>query len=301
MMAGTTYDPETYPSEWNFLQPGTILDQYMIEKPIAGGGFSSVYLARQLSDQHQVAIKEYLPRRLAHRTWQNQIVPHSPETRSLFLRGKNLFIEEAKALGRLKHPNIVEVLNFFPANSTIYLVMTYDYGKNLSSYIKEKKGNLTDQFILTVFPALLKGVQSIHSAHLLHLDIKPENILVRPGGNPLLLDFGAVHPYPKTEQWKPGKVLTKGFSPPEQYPVEGNVGPWSDIYAIGATIRTCIEGRPPLPAPEREKNDTLRPLGGMLKKKYPQKLLQIIDASLELDLLNRPQSIEEMMNMLEQC
>ncbi len=300
-MTASYYDPDTYPSEWNFLQSGTILDHYMIEKPIAGGGFSSVYLARQLSDQHQVAIKEYMPRRLAHRTWQNQIVPHSPETRSLFLRGKTLFVEEAKALGKLKHPNIVEVLNFFPANSTIYLVMTYDYGKNLSSYIKDKKGNLTLQFILTVFPALLEGVQTIHEAHLLHLDIKPENILIRPGGDPLLLDFGAVHPFPKTEKWTPGKVLTKGFSPPEQYPVDGNVGPWSDMYAIGATIRTCIEGRPPPPSPDRVNNDTLKPLASTFKRKYPLKLLKMVDASLELDLKNRPQSTIEMMDSISQC
>lgn len=292
------YDPETYPIEWNFLQPGTLLDEYMIEKPLAGGGFSSVYLARQRSDQHQVAIKEYLPRRLAHRTWQNQIVPNSEQTRSQFLRGKTLFVEEAKALSKLKHPNIVEVLNFFPANSTIYLVMTYDYGKNLASYVKNKKGKLSGQFIMTVFPNLLEGIKTIHEANLLHLDIKPDNIIIRPGGDPLLLDFGAVHPYPRVEKWKPGKVLTNGFSPPEQYPSDGNVGPWSDIYATGATMRTCIDGFPPAPAPERETRDTLKPAATAFKKKYPRNLLEAIDAALELDPVNRPQSIGEMMDYL---
>lgn len=292
------YDPETYPIEWNFLQPGTILDQYMIEKPLAGGGFSSVYLARQLSDQHQVAIKEYLPRRLAHRTWQNHIVPNSEQTRSLFLRGKTLFVEEARALSKLKHRNIVEVLNFFPANSTIYLVMTYDYGKNLASYIKNKKGRLSDQFIMTVFPTLLEGIKTIHEAHLLHLDIKPDNIIIRPGGDPLLLDFGAVHPFPRVKKWKPGKVLTNGFSPPEQYPSDGDVGPWSDIYATGATIRTCMDGNPPAPATERSNQDTLKPAVVAFKKKYPRSLLETIDATLELDPVNRPQSIEEMMRHL---
>ena len=294
------YDPETYPSEWNFLQPGTILDQYMIEKPLAGGGFSSVYLARQLSDQHQVAIKEYLPRRLAHRTWQNHIVPNSDETKPLFLRGKTLFIEEAKALSKLKHTNIVEVLNFFSDNSTVYLVMTYDYGKNLGYYIKDKKRKLSDEFLLEVFPTLMAGIKTIHDANLLHLDIKPENILIRPGPDPLLLDFGAVHPYPKTEQWKGGKVLTKGFSPPEQYPADGDVGPWSDIYAIGATMRTCIERRPPPPSPNRVIDDYLTPAIKKFKKKHNCQLLEVIDAALELNPQNRPQSIDEVLGMMQE-
>jgi len=294
------YDPETYPSEWNFLQPGTILDQYMIEKPLAGGGFSSVYLARQLSDQHQVAIKEYLPRRLAHRTWQNHIVPNSDETKPLFLRGKTLFLEEAKALSTLKHTNIVEVLNFFSDNSTVYLVMTYDYGKNLGYYIKDKKRKLSDEFLLTVFPMLMLAIKTIHDANLLHLDIKPENILIRPGPDPLLLDFGAVHPYPRTKQWKPGKVLTRGFSPPEQYPADGDVGPWSDIYAIGATIRTCIERRPPPPSPDRAIDDNLTPAIKTFKRKHNYQLLEIIDAALEINPKNRPQSIDEILGMMQE-
>ena len=123
------YDPETYPKEWNYLQSGTIIDQYMIERELAHGGFSSVYLARQLTDQVQVAIKEYLPRKLAHRTWNNAVVANSKETKTLFMRGRALFFEEAKVLANLKHKNIVEVINFFQANSTVYMVMNYDYNE----------------------------------------------------------------------------------------------------------------------------------------------------------------------------
>lgn len=293
------FDPETYPTEKNFLQAGTELDEYMIEKPLAGGGFSSVYLARQRSDQHQVVIKEYLPRRIAHRNCQNQVVANSEKTRPMFVRGKTLFIEEAKALSKLKHPNIVEVINFFSANSTVYLVMTFDYGKSLAKYIKLEKGRLKEDYLATVFPALLKGVSVIHAANLLHLDIKPDNILIRPERNPLLLDFGAVHPFPTVERWKPGKVLTNGYSPPEQYSRNGNVGPWSDIYATGATMRACIEGRPPPPAPDREEKDTLKPAAVALRKKYSPALLETIDAALELNPANRLQSTREMMDRLE--
>lgn len=292
------YDPDTYPAEWNYLLPGTVLDQYMIERDLAHGGFSSVYLARQMSDQQQVAIKEYLPRKLAHRTWNNIIVPHSEETRSLFLHGRGLFIEEAKVLANLKHPNIVEVVNFFQANATVYMVMTYDYGKILSKYLREVKKRLSERFILTVFPALLDGIKAIHAHNLLHLDIKPANILIRPGGDPVLLDFGAAQPYPKTKNWAPGKVRTPGYSPIEQYSAEGNIGPWSDIYATGATLRTCLDCKSPPDSKERQKRDTLVPAVKAYKGKYAKKLLEAIDWALEIEPEKRPQSVDEFLDAI---
>ncbi len=293
-------DQKDFHSEFNDLAPGTIIDRYMIERPLAGGGFSSVYLARQLSDQHQVAIKEYLPPRLAHRTWGNKVVPHSKKEQRLFNRGKRLFMEEAKVLIALKHPNIVEVLNFFSENSTVYLVMTYDYGKSLASYMIAHKGNLNSKFLLTVFPPLLEGIKLIHSNNLLHLDIKPDNVLVRAGGDPLLLDFGAVHPYPEPENM-PGslrgklKVITSGFSPVEQYYAHGKIGPWSDIYAIGATMRACLDGVPPQPAPERQEGDTMVPASKAFREKYPARLLNVIDACMALKIPSRPQSVDDVL------
>lgn len=295
---GTHHKPDDYPSDWYFLQPGTTVDQYIIERPLAGGGFSSVYLARQWADQHQVAIKEYLPRRLAHRTWGNKVVPNDEESRSLFLRGRKLFLEEAKVLTQLRHPNIVEVLNFFQANSTVYLVMTYDYGKILGAYLKEKEGSLSEQFLLRVFPSLLKGIKVIHQRGLLHLDIKPQNILIRAGGDPLILDFGAVQPYPYAGHAKIGKVLTNGFSPIEQYSDDGNLGPWSDIYAVGASIRMCLDGEAPPPATERAIKDKLTPAAVTFKRKYPAALLAAVDAALEVDGANRPQTADELLASL---
>jgi serine/threonine protein kinase len=290
---------EKCPKELYFLKSGTILDQYMIERPLAGGGFSSVYLARQLADQHQVAIKEYLPRRLAHRTPENHVMPNSEETRSMFLRGRRLFLEEAKVLTKFKHRNIVEVLNFFQANSTVYLVMTFEYGKILGDYLlKEKKGGVSDQFLRMVFPALLDGLRTIHENGLLHLDIKPQNILIRSGGDPLLLDFGASQPYPYEEHARIGKVLTNGFSPIEQYQDDGAIGPWSDIYAIGATMRMCLDGVAPPAAPIRAERDNLIPAVKAFKRRYPQDLLQAIDLAMIVDPSQRPQSIEEFSRLL---
>ncbi|MGX2041922.1 serine/threonine protein kinase [Methylocaldum sp. MU1018] len=282
-----------------FLRSGTVVDQYMIERPLAGGGFSSVYLARQLADQHQVAIKEYLPHRLAHRTPENHVVPNSEETRSMFLRGRRLFLKEAKVLTQFKHRNIVEVLNFFQANSTVYLVMTFEYGKILGDYlVKEKKGGVSDQFLRLVFPALLDGLRTVHQNGLLHLDIKPQNILIRSGGDPLLLDFGASQPYPYGEHARIGKVLTNGFSPIEQYQDEGALGPWSDIYAIGATMRMCLDGIPPPAAPIRAERDNLMPAAKAFKHRYPQDLLQAIDWAMTVDPAQRPQSIDEFSRLI---
>lgn len=295
---------DEYPKEWYFLEPGTILDQYIIERPLAGGGFSSVYLARQRADQHQVAIKEYLPRRLAHRTWQNLVQPISEEARAAFQMGRKRFLEEARLLAGLKHHNIVEVRNFFQANATAYLVMTYEYGRILGDYLlKEKKGRVSERFMLMVFPALLDGVRLIHEHGLLHLDIKPQNILIRPGGDPLLFDFGAAQPYPlpETGRKRVGRVLSNGFSPAEQYMPDGNVGPWSDIYSVGATMRMCLDGVYPPAAPEREEKDTLVPAVKVYKRRYSQALLEAIDWAMSLEPAQRPQCVAELLDALSRA
>jgi serine/threonine protein kinase len=292
------YDPETYPKEWNYLQTGTIIDQYMIERELAHGGFSSVYLARQMADQIQVAIKEYLPRKLAHRTWNNVVVANSEKTQSLFRRGRILFFEEAKVLAKLKHPNIVEVINFFEANSTVYMVMVYDYGITLDKILKNKTVAVSEDFLRAVFGTLLAGVGHIHSHHVLHLDIKPANILVRPGRDSLLLDFGALQTFPDSHLNKQIKILTKGFSPIEQYHQNAKMGPWSDIYAIGASLRACIEAKTPVPAPERAQHDTLTPAVKAFKRTYSESFLKAVDWAMALKPKDRPQSVAELQQAL---
>ncbi|MFA5985482.1 MAG: serine/threonine-protein kinase [Methylococcaceae bacterium] len=292
------YDPKTYPEEWNYLQSGTIIDQYMIERELAHGGFSSVYLARQLEDQFQVAIKEYLPRKLAHRTWNNVVTTNNDELLTLFRRGRALFFEEAKVLATLKHPNIVEVTNFFEANSTAYMVMTYDYGITLDKILSKKLLPISEQFLLTVFTSLLAGVGHIHDHHYVHLDIKPANILIRPGNDALLLDFGAIQTYPNPKINRQSKVLTKGFSPIEQHMPNAHLGPWTDIYAIGASIRACIEYKAPLPAIDRANQDNLAPAAKMFKRKFSDAFLSAIDWAMQVQPEQRPQSITELQQAL---
>ncbi|NOT85642.1 MAG: serine/threonine protein kinase [Methylococcaceae bacterium] len=292
------YDPDTYPQEWNYLEPGTIIDQYIIERRLAHGGFSSVYLARQLSDQVQVAIKEYLPRKLAHRTWNNTVIPHDETASVLFMRGRELFFKEAKVLVNLKHANIVEAINFFEANATVYMVMSYDYGICLDKLIKNAAIEINEAFLLTVFRQLLLGVAAIHAHHLIHLDIKPANILIRPDNNPLLLDFGAIQHFPMSSKRQQARICSQGFSPLEQYENKGNMGPWSDVYAVGASMRTCLDGKIPPAAPERAKQDTLKSAAKVYKQRYSQVLLQVIDAAMQVQPQDRPQSIAVLQRLL---
>ncbi len=292
------YDPQTYPKEWNYLQTGTIIDQYVIERELAHGGFSSVYLARQIADQIQVAIKEYLPRKFAHRTWNNVVVANSEEAAAFFKRGRVLFFEEAKVLSTLKHPNIVEVIGFFKANSTVYMVMTYDYGLTLDKLLNTKTLSVSEDFLLTLFNSLLAGLGHIHSQQFIHLDIKPSNILVRPGNDALLLDFGAIQSFPKSHLGKQSKVLTKGYSPIEQHDLSAQLGPWTDIYAVGASMRNCLEHKIPVPALDRLQQDTLVPAVKAFKRKYPEHLLKAIDWAMAVQPENRPQSVAELLKAL---
>ena len=272
---------------------GTVIDRYRIEKLLGGGGFSLVYLCRNQENDEQVVVKEYMPSRLARRAADGQVEAKGEKEANRLNRGRTLFFQEAAALAALKHPNIVRVLSFFRANNTVYMVMEYQEGRNLQQYLKERGGRLSERFLRTVFPPLLDGLETIHGNELLHLDIKPGNIHIRPGGSPLLLDFGAVHGFPQARQSQPGQVVSPGFSPYEQYETNGYVGPWSDIYAFGATMRACIEGKPPPPARERYMRDTMKPAKQAFRGQYAYGLLCAIDWAMEVDPLLRPQSVAE--------
>ncbi len=280
------------------LPPDTKLDNYIIRRTLAGGGFSIVYLATDATSGHEVILKEYMPSKLADRAGDGAVRPLSDDTAARFRSGRSLFFQEANTLAKVKHPNIVNVTSFFRANDTVYMVMDYEEGKNLQHYITRRGGRLSEQFLLTVFPPLLEGLQVIHAAGFLHLDIKPGNIHLRPGGRPLLLDFGAVHERLSSRQHRMGQVVSPGFSPVEQYRADGYVGPWSDIYAIGTTMRTCIEGKPPPEAPRRYDRDDLRPAAVVYRRDYSAQLLEAIDWAMEVDPLLRPQSVADFVRAL---
>ena len=282
------------------LAPGCRLDDYVIERRIGGGGFSIVYLARVADTGVEVIIKEYMPLKLAFRDSDGVTIrTRDDQSNENFSHGRRLFFQEASTLATLKHPNIVNVINFFRAHGTVYMVMAYEKGMNLQDYIRRHNGNLSEALIRTVFPALLDGLKLIHTQGMLHLDIKPGNIYLRAGGNPLLLDFGAVHQILQSRQFQPSQVVTPGFSPIEQLDPSGYVGPWTDIYALGATMRACIEGSAPPPAAERRMKETMKPAVVAFRRRYSQGLLAAIDWAMEVDPLLRPQSVDELIEALE--
>ncbi|VAX13427.1 Serine/threonine protein kinase [hydrothermal vent metagenome] len=281
----------------NELPSGTLVDEYTITRTLGGGGFSIVYLA---TDQQakQVVIKEYMPSRIASRDDSHTVVANKESYADRFAHGQRLFFQEAGALGNLKHPNIVNVINFFRANGTVYMVMEYQEGYNLQNYILRHKGKLSETFILTVFLPLLDGLRTIHKNGLLHLDVKPGNIHLRQGASPLLLDFGAVHEMMHTRQFQPNQVVTPGFSPIEQLDPGGYVGPWTDIYAIGATMRTCMAGAPPPTSTRRRERDTMKTALNAFKKNYSPSLLEAVDWAMEVDPILRPQNVEQLIEVL---
>ncbi len=271
------------------LPPGFRLDRYRIERQLSLGGFSIVYLAYD-EEETPVAIKEYLPNSLALRS--AGIVPVvSEEHRNAFRHGMKCFFEEGRSLAHLSHPNVVRVLNFFRANETVYMVMQYERGRTLHEHIRKCKGAIGESFVRNVFSRLLNGLREVHTQKLLHLDIKPANIYLRTDGSPVLLDFGAARQALSSDGPSLKPMYTPGFAAPEQYEAPDQLGPWTDIYAVGASIYTTMGGAAPPAASARLVKDELVPAAKCWAGKYSKQLLDTVDWCMQLDYLERPLSV----------
>ena len=226
------------------LPKGYKLGEYLIEKVLGHGGFGITYLARDTQLSSMVAIKEFFPRSVASRGEEYTIRPFTSGVED-FRWGLQEFLKEAQALAKFKHNHIVRVLRFVEANGTAYMVMEYEQGESLGVYLKRSGGYLNEQMLLSVFIPVLSGLQAVHDAGLLHLDIKPDNIYLRTNGQPMLIDFGSSR-QAKGESESNGKIaLTPAYSAIEQYPDIGDKGPWTDVYSMGATLYRCVTGQPP--------------------------------------------------------
>jgi len=278
------------------LPTGHLIDGYRFERQLSMGGFSIVYLATDPLGQ-PVAIKEYLPQSLARRSV--GLVPQvRPERRAAYHSGMMAFYEEGIALAKLNHPNIVRVLNFLRANDTVYLVMAYERGRTLHEHIRKHPGELSEKFIRSVFMRLLAGLREVHASKLLHLDIKPSNIWLRLDASPVLIDFGAARHALQRSDPTLRPVYTPGYAAPEQYDKDGEIGPWTDVYAVGASIYACLAAAAPPPADLRRIDDKLVPARRRWAGKYSPQLLDVIDQCLRLDPLERPQSAFSLQRLL---
>ncbi|GAB2180840.1 hypothetical protein DLREEDagrD3_10630 [Denitratisoma sp. agr-D3] len=284
------------------LPAGFWLKHYRITGQLSLGGFSIVYLAEDVFGE-PVVIKEYLPNALALRAGESPEPVVSPRHRAVFNHGLNCFFEEGRNLTKLDHPNVVRVLNFFRAHGTAYLVLRYEEGRTLQTHIQRHPGTLEEDFIRTLFGRILNGLRAVHSSQLLHLDIKPANIYLRQhDGSPLLLDFGAARQVIGHDAPQLRTMHTPGYAAPEQYDKgEGQqerLGPWTDIYGIGASLYACLGGRPPLSAQERLHKDLLVPAVKQFAGRYSYQLLHSVDQCLGLDPLQRPQSAHALQKLL---
>jgi serine/threonine protein kinase len=279
------------------LPEGYQLQNYTIDKVLSSGGFSIVYLAHD-ENNVPVAIKEYLPSALVVRSDGALVAISSDDNLAVFRHGLKCFFEEGRSLAMISHPNIVRVENFFRANETVYMVMQYVRGRTLQFHIQRHRHEFSESFIRRMFTHLLNGLREVHANKLLHLDIKPANIYITMEGKPVLLDFGAARQALTADAPKLRPMYTAGYAASEQYRNPDEMGPWTDMYAIGATLYTAIGGAHPQPANERVEEDKLIPLRTLAKTTYSEDLYDIVDWCLKLDHLARPQSAFELQRAL---
>lgn len=281
------------------LQAGDLVQWYRIESVIGRGGFGVTYLATDTNLDHKVAIKEYMPGWAVQRLEDNSLVPLNNEVRQDFDLGVDSFLREARTLVKFRHPNIVRVMAVFEANNTAYLVMEYEEGEEFKSYVQSGNG-IDEHSLKSLILRIVDGLEQVHRYGFLHRDIKPVNLIIRNDGSPVLLDFGAARP----TDGEPGAhtaYVSDGYTPIEQYQDgEGmRVGPWTDIYALGATLYYAISGKTPvgptgrLAALVTKKPDPLTSAMEVGAGRYSDSFLQAIDSALSFKPDDRPQDLSE--------
>ena len=242
------------------LPAGTVLkEQYLVGRVLGQGGFGITYLGWDLYLDIPVAVKEYYPNGAVMRETSvtMDVVSCDGETGSRFRNNKERFLREAKMLARFSQvPQIVQVKNFFLANNTAYIVMEYVEGITLKQYVKEHGGKLSVEETFTILGPVVEALCKVHKAGLVHRDISPDNIMMLPQGGAKLLDFGAVRDVGAASVDKgltksTEAILKQGYAPIEQYQKRGSLGPWTDVYALCATMYYCMTGQVPPDAPER--------------------------------------------------
>jgi serine/threonine protein kinase len=277
------------------LPPDTVIGGYRIVRKVAAGGFGVVYLAVDPEGQ-QHAIKEYLPSSLVSRAPGALLPQIAPEKLSLYRLGLKSFFEEGRALAQISHPSVVSVLNFFRENETVYMVMNYLEGASLQDFIitarDQKKAKVfRESTIRSLFDEILRGLRIVHQHKMLHLDIKPANIFVTDDNRAVLIDFGAAREVLSKEGNFVRPMYTPGFAAPEMYRRDTTMGPWTDIYAIGACIYACMQGYPPNEAPQRIDKDRIEIALTRLRGVYSDNLIEVVQWCMALDPLSRPQSV----------
>jgi serine/threonine protein kinase/TPR repeat protein len=287
------------------LPVGHEIQEYRVQKVLGSGGFGITYLAQDTRLDRLVAIKEFMPETL--------VVARDGAMRPVF-RGEAeqvaysellaAFRDEAQNIARCEHPNVVGVHRIFDHDARPYLVMEWVRGSSLQSRI-EQNGPLSEPECGALLTGLMDGLAAVHGSGVLHLDIKPSNIMVRADGSPVLIDFGAARRAHRLDRDPSYRVVSEGYSSPEQYDrANTTLGPASDIYALAATGYYAATGQPPAATMERvlaaarNRPDPLQPLGAIIgEAAVSSQFEQALLSGLALDEAARPASVEAWASM----
>ena len=243
------------------LRKGTrLIGRYTIEGVLGQGGFGITYLGIDELHEKKVAIKEFFPQGIVTRNieYEDTVTVTFVGEKANYEKGKERFLKEARTMAKFsKDEGIVKALDFFEINNTAYIVMEYLEGITLKRYLRENQRIAPEDLIELLVP-LIESLDEIHSQGMIHRDISPDNIMVLPDGRIKLMDFGAARDYTEFGEKSLSIVLKPGYAPPEQYQTHGVQGPWTDIYALCATMYKCITGENPPDAIERVMDDSLK-------------------------------------------
>ncbi len=277
------------------LPDGTeLVSDFRIEHVIGAGGFGITYLATEIALDRKVTIKEYFPGDFAARGNDVSAQPRSENCAPDYQWGLDRFIEEAQTLAKYDHPNIVRVYRYFRANNTGYMVLHFEEGQSLKAWLQSLGRAPRQAEMDRIISPLLDALGVVHASDFLHRDIAPDNIIIRSDGSPVLIDFGAARGDIAQHSRTVSALVKPGYSPYEQYGEIGRQqGPWTDIYALAATLYHAITGKRPPDAPSRVVKDEIRPARDAALSAYRPSFLKAIDRGLKIDIDKRPQSVAE--------
>lgn len=277
------------------LRKGTrLIGRYTIEKVLGQGGFGITYLGIDELHEKKVAIKEFFPQGIVTRNieYEDAVTVTFVGEKDNYNKGKEKFLKEARIMARFsKDEGIVKAQDFFEINNTAYIVMEYLEGITLKQYLRENE-RIEPEELLELFVPLIESLDEIHSQGLIHRDISPDNIMVLLGGKIKLMDFGAARDYTDFGEKSLSLILKPGYAPPEQYQTHGVQGPWTDIYALCATMYKCLTGENPPDAIERVMDDNLKEIsefGIPVSKQMEETIIK----GMSISARNRYQNIEE--------
>jgi hypothetical protein len=272
------------------LAPGILLMEYRVSGLLGAGAFGITYLARDTLLDKEVAIKEYLPSAFAARAADGNVVPITPQQEQDYRWGLERFGLEARTLARFSHPNIVRVNRYFEANSTGYMVMDYERGQALKTFVRAHPF-ASEASVMALIAPLLDGLEKVHAAGFLHRDIKPDNIFLRQQTGPVLIDFGSARQTGGESGQALTTIVSPGYAPFEQYTTSKQQGPWSDLYSLGGVLFYVVTGHSPPDALTRMKGDTLNERLDAVREHYSRAFLDAIAWSLALEENARPRDV----------